>query len=768
MRPFFIYIIELFLCSGLFLLLYRWIIVRKVNYGFCRKYLVIAMLLSATIPVFNVPLYPPQTIYMRVPVMAQPQPQVQTPAQPLKTETEREVQTAQLTRTVSPTVYATLEPATQVTASRMPSEQKWRIFFLSLYGAGFILSLFLVFYGIIAVLRLKRTSKVTHTPEYDLAESEQVTTPFSFMHTVYMGSETDLKTCSHILSHESSHVRHHHSVEKLIMSFLRSLLWFNPFMWIAEKRLEEVQEWQADHDALADGYNLAEYRLSILKQLFGCNPEMTSGLNSSLTKQRFLQMKQPEIKGGAASQTIATTLLAATLFFCFGCRPTYGQFELPDGNQRTNSMIFFTTQFFNDKDVSKRADHYYSQKSADNKTVIENISIYENYNGQSLWPCVVAVNGIRTANSISDKKLDWVNESTAIFINGNRKTFEELQALDDGKDLTVYYFKPKSKRAQKKYGFVYINYGTPVLNDSHYFNPVAIDNPNLDIPDIVSVIADSNPYGGTLFTYNCKGVRVAAPEMKYAVDGMLVDIQTFLNARSGQSGSYTTVYRNNAAKDRFGKDVWEVVDLHFNRKGLYVKFDFDENGEVHPFIGNDPKVKSTDDEIRAQIASILEYNRLRGEISRIDALSYVPGSYDELIDEWMGRLIDRSAPDIQYFFNRAQRTTVMNPVTEDLFKSAKTIFTRDKVNYDYGNRRNMTRDVSIHTDSIVNDNAKPNRIHIDEYDNMYLTIDPQTENADLREIINDIPGLSVNDQGQVTANGTTVKKVYLNGTEISL
>ena len=767
MRPFFIYIIELFLCSGLFLLLYRWIIVRKVNYGFCRKYLVIAMFLSATIPVFNVPLYPPQTIYMRVPVMAQPQPQVQTPAQPLKTETEREVQTAQLTRTVSPTVYATLESTTQVTASRMPTEQKWRLFFLSLYGAGFILSLFLVLYGIIAVLRLKRASKVTHTPEYDLAESEQVTTPFSFMHTVYMGSETDIKTCSHILSHESSHVRHHHSAEKLIMSVLRSLFWFNPFMWIAEKRLEEVQEWQADHDALADGYNLAEYRLSIIKQLFGCNPEMTSGLNSSLTKQRFLQMKQPEIKGGAVSQTIATTLLAAILFFCFGCCPTYGVSELPDGNQRTNSMIFFTGQFFNDKDVSKRADHYYSQKSADNKSVTESISIYENYTGQ--YPYVtVAVNGIRTANSVSDKKLDWVNESTPIFINGLKRTYQQLQELA-GKDLTFYYFKPKSRRARKKYGFVYVNLSTPAPNDSHYYKPVAIDNPDLDIPDIVPVITQfSDYYNGLSFSYDCKGVRIAAPEIKYAVEGRLVDTHTFLNATTGNNGYYTTVYRNNAAKDRFGKDVWEVVDLNFNRKGLYVKFDFDGNGEVHPFIGNDPKVKSTDDEIRAQIASILEYNRLRGEISRIEALSYVPGSYDELIDEWMGRLIDRSAPDIQYFFNRAQRTTVMNPVTEDLFKSAKTIFTRDKVNYDYGNRRNMTRDVSIHTDSIVHEDAKPNIIHIDEYDNMYLTIDPQTENADLKEIINDIPGLSVNDQGQVTVNGTTVKKVYLNGTEISL
>ena len=184
MRPFFIYIIEFFLCSGLFLLLYRWIIVRKVKYGFCRKYLVIAMLLSATIPVFNVPLYPPQTIYMRVPVMAQPQPQIQSQAQPQKTQTDSEPLPELVARTVPPTVLATLESAKPATAYRMTTEQKWRIFFLSLYGAGFILSLFLVLYGIITVLRLKRASKVTHTPEYDLAESEQVTTPFSFMHTV--------------------------------------------------------------------------------------------------------------------------------------------------------------------------------------------------------------------------------------------------------------------------------------------------------------------------------------------------------------------------------------------------------------------------------------------------------------------------------------------------------------------------------------------------------------------------------------------------------
>ena len=71
-------------------------------------------------------------------------------------------------------------------------------------------------------------------------------------------------------------------------------------------------------------------------------------------------------------------------------------------------------------------------------------------------------------------------------------------------------------------------------------------------------------------------------------------------------------------------------------------------------------------------------------------------------------------------------------------------------------------------DSIVNENAKPNRIHIDEYDNMYLTVNQQTEDTDLKEIIDYIPGFSIDGQGQVTADGTTIRKVFLNGKEISL
>ena len=760
MRPYFIYIIEIFLCSGLFLLLYRWLIVRKVNYAFCRIYLIVAMLLSVTIPVLNVPLYPAQTIYMKVPVMTQPV--HTTPMVPAQEPSEQTVTVTAIPQQTAPAASPVI--SAQKETRHMTLEQKWRLFFITVYATGLLLSLVLVLHNIITVARIKRASKVTHTGMYDLAENDSISAPFTFMHTVFMGVEPDDKTRRHILSHECSHVRHRHTVEKLIMSVLRSIFWFNPFMWISEKRLEEVQEWQADHDALADGYNLTEYRLSIIKQLFGCNPEMTSGLKSSLTKQRFLQMKQPEIKGGAASKTIVTTLLAAGLFISFGCKPADRPTLLPEYS-RTKSIVIMSNGF-SDKIDLKNARYLYYRKNGLKKESLEDISVVEDFN-RPFPNAVIAVNGIKTAQSLSDKELSWINESTITIVNGAKMTLQEARQLNPESIHTIYYFQPKGKKAQKKYGFVFISTGTANVLGIENFNPVVIDNPDLDIPDIVSVFADPGKNGGLLLTYNCKGVTVAAPEMKYAVQGKLVDVNTYLNALAGQQDAYMTVYRNDAAKERFGKDVWEVVDLNFNRKAIFINFDYDENGEICASFGNNATAKSTDDEIRAQVASVLEYNRSRGEETRVRAHSFVSESNNEMIDEWIDRLVDRSAPDVDYNFQKGQRSIVIFNDTKSLPKNIRTIFSRDSVIDRRDNLKTTHRRI-VAFEKGDQEYAKPNRVHIDEYDNMFVVTEQPAEGTDLREIINGLPGVSVDQQGLVTVNGKKVRKVYLNGDEIEL
>lgn len=634
MRPILIYIIEFFLCSGLFLLLYRSLIVRKVSYGFCRKYLIIAMLISATIPMLNVPLYPPQTVYLKIPVMT-------------NNESRSDVEEAPATNPAAAktpavrTAVNTTAPVQPVTP-RLTPEQKWKLFFGILYGIGLVLSLILIISGIVTVIRLKRKSDITVTPDYDLAESDKIKAPFSFMHTVFIGPDYDEKSREHILSHESSHIRHRHSLEKLGMSTLRSLFWFNPFIWIAEKRLEEVQEWQADHDALADGYNLAEYRLSIVKQLFGCNPEMTSGLNSSFTKLRFLQMKQPEIKGGAVIQTLSTMLLAAVMFFSFACTSAGIQ---PPSNMNTppaDRAIISVERFYDDSFGIKTRTAKLNETVDMFDRVKTGIEIYENYDNK-LSPVTIAVNGLLMAKTPDDKCLKWVNQSTVILIGGKKSTLAEFKALKEGDYQEIYFYKPTySKKARQLFGFVYV---TTQPNEIHTYNyTVTIDSPDLEDRNIIS------PHGmgtfPTLFVYQTDKHNVAMPDAKFVIDGEFVDYQVFRETWKGSNlRKYRLlVYRNEAARKMFGDDVWEVVELNSTRQNLWINF-INIDNRIVPTFGSNGTTEATYDEIKSQIARLKESNKAHGDFTLITvkADSFVS---DSVYNDFMDNCIDTADPDI--------------------------------------------------------------------------------------------------------------------------
>lgn len=627
MRPVIIYIIETFLCSGLFLLLYRMMIMKKVSYGFCRRYLVITMILSATIPFLNVPLYPSETIYMNVPVMTAPEENVESTTV-LKPSASNAAQNVE----ADPDGTAT-ETVSEV---RMSADEKWRLFFASVYITGLALSIIIVAWGIIAVALIRRKSRIEHTEQYDLAVSDRVETPFTFMHTVYMAFESDEKTRAHILSHESSHVRHRHSVERLIMSILRSLYWFNPFMWIAERRLEEVQEWQADHDALDEGYDLTEYRISIIKQLFGCDPEMASGLKSTFTKKRFLQMKQPEIKGGSGPEALFTTLLAALLFICFGCGP--GNFSSPVKNQgyriECKDFILSADHFFDadyEAGVLTRR-HYVNYKSDATKRNKESVEIYENFNLK--YPVTIAVNGADTASSPNDRALRWVDESTTIIIGHKKSTLEEFKALKEGEYVKIIYNKPRGK--QKQFAFVYVEKDR--YEAAAYNYETKVDRPDLeDMSDIIS------PHGfgfyEGVFIYQTDECNVATPEAKFVIDGERVDYDTFREYLMNNTLGGIHIFRNDAARKLFGDDAWEVVEINHKRKNLFLHYFRNENGEPVPSFWNGKNKEISYDEIIQAVNDIKETNRAAGEITlvsfRVD--SYVPDSlYIDLIDKCIG------------------------------------------------------------------------------------------------------------------------------------
>ena len=52
-----------------------------------------------------------------------------------------------------------------------------------------------------------------------------------------------------LLAHEEVHVRQYHSIDKLFMMGVKAVLWFNPIVYLYDKALEEVHEYEADEGA---------------------------------------------------------------------------------------------------------------------------------------------------------------------------------------------------------------------------------------------------------------------------------------------------------------------------------------------------------------------------------------------------------------------------------------------------------------------------------------------------------------------------------------
>ncbi|MBQ8500398.1 MAG: peptidoglycan DD-metalloendopeptidase family protein, partial [Bacteroidales bacterium] len=301
---------EVIVCSGLFLALYRWLIAKKVAFRMCRAYLIITMLLSAAIPAMNVPVYTsPAAIGL-----SEWQPTtyrtIDSAEEPEAVQEETAISAAAQTDTVS-----TVQTAKSINMPKIDFLQAAVLIYILAASA----SLALIVRSWIRIGRIRRKSELTYTDEYILAENAEIKTPFSFIRTVFMGYDYEEEEKIQILTHEASHVRHRHSMERMTLAVLRSVYWFNPFFRIAEKDLEEVQEWEADKDVLSHGFGLKTYRTTIFRQLFGYNPDISCGLNHSLTKQRFIMMTQSHRGKGAWIRLAATLPVIAVVFFAFGC-----------------------------------------------------------------------------------------------------------------------------------------------------------------------------------------------------------------------------------------------------------------------------------------------------------------------------------------------------------------------------------------------------------------------------------------------------------------
>ena len=270
--------LKMTVCSGVLLAAYRLLLERRAPLHWCRRYLLALPAMACIIPLLRIPLLPAPVIEA-------------LPLEPLPL------------------------------AGPMPAAMPAPVFpwaetaLLTLWLAGTLVLFAAMLRQLAMIRRLHRRARFSVVDGCRLALLPRRIAPFSFLHTIYLWEDTPAEECRVIIAHETSHIVHRHSAERIVMECMKALLWWNPFVWTAARRLLEAQEYEADRDVLAGGCDREHYMQTIFRQLFGYSPDIANGLRNSLTKKRF-QMMTTSTGGRYVLLRLAGTALAVTGLLC--------------------------------------------------------------------------------------------------------------------------------------------------------------------------------------------------------------------------------------------------------------------------------------------------------------------------------------------------------------------------------------------------------------------------------------------------------------------
>ncbi len=285
------YLIEILVISALLLAGYAWLMERRVDFRWCRAYLNLLPVLAIAIPIMKIPLWPGRVVELA----------------PM----------GDLPQVALPLVAG--EEAVSTLALEMAL---WGV-----YGVGLLLLVGLMGYQIVKIRSLEHGAEIGRWEGIRVVRTRTQIASFSFFGSVYLPASTPAEEVAVILKHEQSHIRRHHSHERLWMELWKAFLWWNPFVWLAARRLTEVEEFEADRDVLLSGEDTNYYIQTIFKQLFGYSPDIANGLRDSLTKKRFKMMTQNNKSRYARLRMAASLSFVVALVVAFGTTARATQIE---------------------------------------------------------------------------------------------------------------------------------------------------------------------------------------------------------------------------------------------------------------------------------------------------------------------------------------------------------------------------------------------------------------------------------------------------------
>ncbi len=364
--------------------------------------------------------------------------------------------------------YIQHDTAPIIVTAQQPRGITWIQALTWIYMAGVVLMLILTLVQATSLIRFM-SSGVRHTDSQGntvILHNNDVP-PFSIFRYIVM-SVKDYESCrQYILTHEQEHIRLGHTYDLLLLQGMKTLMWFNPFIWFLSRDLKAVHEYEADQAVINQGIDAKSYQQLLVMKVVGNRLQpFTNNLNHGSLKKRIVMMYQKPSNRWLMLKALCAIPVAAL---------TINTFATPIETDPVEDMVK-TLETTNVPTINEVKEALPSPKTAEEASEEKPFAITTDSNNIDDEPLIL-INGHEVKIPADIKTID--GETLGKMLHINKEDIASVTVLKNGAATAIYGEKAKNGvisietkafQAQPKDTVVVKNEVSDVLNISSAVN----------------------------------------------------------------------------------------------------------------------------------------------------------------------------------------------------------------------------------------------------------------------------------------------------------
>ena len=156
------------------------------------------------------------------------------------------------------------------------------------------------------------------------------TAGFSAMGYIFINARLSPEDAGQIIKHEQNHLIRNHFIDIIFIETIKAVQWFNPVVYLFNRSLRAIHEYQADKECLSSGVPVVNYQCLLLSQVFKSRTfNLTNSFsNPSLIKKRMIMMTRKRTSALASIKLLIVVPVTGLVFLAISaCKQNTGLSE---------------------------------------------------------------------------------------------------------------------------------------------------------------------------------------------------------------------------------------------------------------------------------------------------------------------------------------------------------------------------------------------------------------------------------------------------------